>query len=224
MPTPPYRQTTADSNDTILLEGRDNDGHLQPPSSDQCLIETTEPLQGLAIATMSKESATEQSAGVIVAGLVADELHLLRVSTSLPDCLAEPSEVDSPEQFHQLQTTGVGAQVLGLVKKAIRWAEDLRRCLPPERDKLPALSAAARLLAEITQRYQKEHAQIARSVQLRNEKRKLELELAVVAEKYLRDIGFTPTDLCDLNRRVKLLLLQEGGRDLNGNWVNYSST
>ena len=52
---------------------------------------------------------------------------------------------------------------------------------------------------------------MAMSVHLRDEKRKLELELAVVAEGYLRGIGFSPTDLCDLTRRVKILKLQEGG-------------
>ena len=162
---------------------------------------------GSLVPTSSPRTATDQS----VNAMVANQLRRLDGSNTSPESHAELAVIDFPGQFLHLQTTGVGAQVRGLVTHAARWIEDLRHCFPPDCDKIPAMGTVARLIAERTQAHQQEHAKVAMSVHLRDEKRKLELELAVVAEGYLRGIGFSPTDLCDLTRRVKILKLQEGG-------------
>ena len=80
------------------------------------------------------------------------------------------------------------------------------------------------LMARRTQAHQQEHAEVSMKVHLRTEKRRLELALAVVAEEYLREIGYSATDLCDLTRRVNMLTLQEGGHDSNGNSIISSLT
>ena len=134
------------------------------------------------------------------------------------------AEIDFPGRFLHFQTAGVGAQVRAMVTNATRWIDDLRRCLPPGGDRAPPLDTIALLMAESTQAYHQEQAKVALTVRLRTEKRRLELELAVAAEGYLREIGFSDTDLCDLTRRVRMLTLQEGGHDANGNSIISSRT
>ena len=159
-----------------------------------------------------------------VSDMVSDQLHRFTTMKTPPNGPTERAEIDFPGRFLHLQTAGVGAQVRDMVTNATRWIDDLRRCFPPGGDRAPPLGAIELLMAERTQAYQQEHAKVAMTVHLRTEKRRLELELAVVAEGYLREIGFSATDLCDLTRRVNMLTLQEGGHDSNGNSIISSRT
>ena len=158
-----------------------------------------------------------------VGDMISDQLHRLTMKPTPPD-FPKSAEIDFPGRFLHFQAAGVSAQVRAMVTNAIRWTDDLRRCLPPGGDRAPPLDPIALLMAGSTHAYRQEQAKVALTVHLRTEKRRLELELAEAAEEYLREIGFSDTDLCDLTRRIRMLTLQEGGHDANGNSIISSRT
>ena len=106
--------------------------------------------------------------------------------------------------------------MLEKINQGILWAASLRICFPPDCDKYPSLSRDAQRQAESDQVLQKKNGEKAKAVHARDATRKLELEISLVAEGFLRAIGY---NLTDLTRRCQLLQLQEGRRDSNGNWV-----